>query len=511
MNDKQSFIDSIKRKLLSKNDLFDEALICFKNGCNRSAYIIAWITIVESLKHKISVFADLGDVNSIKAKEKIENLEKKKLSTDKTITEEAKTCNIVQDSEVSCLNFLWEQRCLFAHPYNARPTDDQVVHILNEAISITLGKDLYFNKEYLDDLCKKIVNHPHFVPSESSLQIDYYKHILTRVPEHLHPYIFKQILKEIAAIELNLSKEKEVLKLRRFLIEIMLKTTIPITDSRFQLEKGITVSPFTCWCGYVHRKTWHKIPDREKGMLFSYMLLEKDVKKSHRMYMIVSKIADVLEANYKNEFQTLLNHSEFDVSMAFKLDINYAFDRMINEMGCGWNQQNRVSSFLMSEPGDHFINDLSSEQMIELGRKLQWAKDQNSFTCRDYVNSIINGYKEVPDSLKAGIAIGHIVPVKSRFELPSKSEISKMVRLLEEITDKDALEKAYEAMNSIIEDLQPIRHERFPEETFTEDTKYISANMTDKKHQNAFNTFISTVKAYMDKTKEFGVNVPTNS
>ncbi len=496
MNEKEAFIDSIREKLISPNELFEESLLCFKNGCNRSSYIIAWISIVESLKQKISSFADLGDTNSIKAQARIEGAEKKKASTDRMITEEAINCNIIDDPQASSLNFLWEQRCLFAHPYYSKPTDDQVINILNEAIQITLGKDLNFNKAYLDELCRKIIDYPHFIPSQQGAK-SYFRQTLLRVPESLQPYLFKKILMEISKIDLDQSKLNETEKLRMFLVMLFLTTTIPINDTRFQLEKGITESPFTCWIGYVHKETWHKIPRREKTMLFSYLSSETDHFKLDRLYRITQKIGNQLEPKFQLQYGKILENSSFLDVMTYYLNVDTAFERIMSELSNGWDSQNMVCAFLNGENSHSFLSELSNLRQIELGRKIRYAADRNAFTAKDYVGSIISHNKEVPGCLKAGIGIGYIIPVKDQFEIPSKSEMNKMIQTLSSVNDSER-ELAYKFLNTQISSCKPPRWTTFSKEEFISDSSEILAKLDEFLDQTLFSSFIKSVNTYMD-------------
>ena len=137
---------------------FINSLIEKINSLNQLKY-----SIIESLKRKIFILSNLGDSRATTAKQKIEDAENEKLSADKLIFEESKVCGIIDNADYSKVAFLWEQRCLFAHPYNLNPEIDEVKHILGQAARITLWKELHFNKTYLTDLSENISSKPFFL------------------------------------------------------------------------------------------------------------------------------------------------------------------------------------------------------------------------------------------------------------------------------------------------------------------------------------------------------------
>ena len=163
--DYQEWISAIASRIIDPEDknIFKEVTQCMKSDCYRAAYILSWISLIESIKRKINQYASLGDKNAELAVEKIELAETQKLSADKLIYEQAKECGIVDDSELSIITFLWERRCLFAHPYEKQPDLDEVKYIITQSVNISLGKELHFNKNYIDDLCTNIAEKPFYL------------------------------------------------------------------------------------------------------------------------------------------------------------------------------------------------------------------------------------------------------------------------------------------------------------------------------------------------------------
>jgi len=58
---------------------FDEVIKIFSRKQYRSTYIMAWIMIVEALRHRISILVDSGEKNANKIISEIENLKETKI------------------------------------------------------------------------------------------------------------------------------------------------------------------------------------------------------------------------------------------------------------------------------------------------------------------------------------------------------------------------------------------------------------------------------------------------
>lgn len=72
-NSNQKWIDELSKRIIDQDDkpLFEEATNCFLSGYNRAAYIMLWLTLIESLKRKIKRFSDIGDSGAEDALKKL--------------------------------------------------------------------------------------------------------------------------------------------------------------------------------------------------------------------------------------------------------------------------------------------------------------------------------------------------------------------------------------------------------------------------------------------------------
>jgi hypothetical protein len=459
-----NWVNELRNKIIEKEDeiLFDEVAGCLSSNYLRASYILCWTCLIESLKRKISRFASLGDIRSNDALKRIEDAEKLKNSADKLIFEEAAKCGIIEAGEVSVVQFLWEQRCLFAHPYEKQPDVEEVKHIISQSVKISLGKELLFNKTYLEELCKNIAEKPFFLPNDIDKVRNFAQRTIGRTPEKLHPFFFKTALGAIGGIKDDDTKLYEVLKLRYHLVELFLNTTKSLEDSEWSLEHRATNYPFESFIGYVHSETWAKIPARIKEMLIAYLESCNDLVKLGIMKAIVSsmiKKTPAFEAEYKTRYYKKLKQLSFDSAITGYGNPNGAYQRIIDDLKTyRYNTQNPVIDYLKSKEAIELVKGLDFDKQRVLGQILYTASNAGHWKTRDFISSIKSGSYDYSDHVKSGIVMGYF---SEAIRIPRFEEASlrRNIELVNGLEDANR-EELYQDMKENLKNLTPDKFDK---------------------------------------------------
>lgn len=456
MSQEVDWINSIKRQIIENDDkvLFEESASCFLSGHYRSAYIVSWISLIESLKRKIHILSNLGDSRATDAKQKIEDAENDKQSADKLIFEEAKNCGIIDNADYSKVSFLWEQRCLFAHPYNLKPEIDEVKHIIGQSMRISLAKELHFNKKYLTELSDNISTKPFFLPTEIEQVRKFANRTISRIPQDLHPFFFKTLLFKVGEIALDDEKFNELRKLRYFIVELFINTQLPLDNTEWSLEHRVTNYTYECFIGFVHQETWVLLPDRIKEMLISYLEGEKDSSKLIALKSIAVSLVqhNKLEAAFTNRYHKMLNNLSFDNAIHFYGEPKYKYERIWSDLsGHKYVEQSPVIDYLSTDRGVMLINGLDKEKQIKLGRILKYAAYNSHYKSQHLITSIKNGSFAYSGWLKSGIAIACFSNVKDEFDLDLNTKsMNRFVAMMNELS-KDTQNESYDFLANLID------------------------------------------------------------
>lgn len=508
MKQDEQWIQEVKDQIIEEDDkvLFEEAAGCFLSGYYRSAYIVSWISLIESLKRKIHILSNLGDSRATDAKQKIENAENDKQSADKLIFEEAKNCGIIDNADYSKVSFLWEQRCLFAHPYNLKPEVDEVKHIIGQTLRISLGKELHFNKTYLTELADNISSKPFFLPTEIDQVRNYANRTISRIPKELHPFFFKILLFKVGEIALAEDKFNELRKLRYFIVELFINTQIPLDTTDWSIEHRVTNYPYECFIGFVHQETWTLLPDRIKEMLISYMENEKDTTKLIAIKSICGYLVqdNKLEDRFKNRFHKKLNSLSFDSAIHFYGEPKSKFNRIWEDLaGYQYDEQNPVIDYLRTDRGIELINGLDKEKQVKLGRLLKSAAANNHWKSQNIITSIKNGLLNYSEWLKSGITIATFSDLNDEFVL-DKKYLNSFVEIMNGLSE-DIQNESYNFIENLIVDEKVSEWEKmvFNEPEFIDlTTKALeSIEEWNPNNKQRFEQLIENIKNYFAQQK----------
>lgn len=389
----EEWIKGYRDKIHAPDDLviFDEISGCFQAGFLRSAYIMSWIGIAENLKAKILQSANLGDKQSENSLKTVEEAESKKLSVDKIILDEVVKLNLIDSSEQSALIFLWQRRCLFAHPYNMAPNEDELKHAVMHLVDICLSKPLLFKKNYLEELVKNLATKPYFLTGDVEKIEQYFMSIMPRITSNLHPFLFKSLLFELGNIIDDTSKDDIKRKLKIFLIVLLRESDLPLSDDSWTLEHKAINFPYTVLYGCAQIKTWSKFPQRVKEVLVDYAVAEKDNTKIWNIKYIFFHLVNKgqFDEIFKAKYFTMLDAISFSYAISFYGDSKKSYERLVEELDSGnFDKQNAVIHFLKEEKGKVFVTQLETHQLLNLGSSLLYCAKNGCWLGDEYIKSL---------------------------------------------------------------------------------------------------------------------------
>lgn len=362
--------------------LFDEAVACFDANLYRSAYIIAWLSIVESLKRRIKFFANSGNTNADKIYNQIIQKEQKAESVDKLVVIESKNIGIIATNDLPKFDFFYSNRCIYAHPYELSPKDTDVVYILEKSVEILFSKENYFGKEYIENVIENYLSQRHFLEHSSSKIKEYADEVLIKINPSLYPYFFKTLFFKLS----NNYEENESswlsLRFRVFIIRILENNITSINEeSIWGLRERSSKWPEICIYGFISVSIWKVISEDLKGILFRFV--EKgNLKSKFRVCNMLYLLRNSVElSNYQNDIFLKLAET-LDLTYSFQFynqeeKISFLLEKLNNT---NWKKQNKGIE-VFKKNFDPVIKDLLNEENgNEIGIGLLNCLISNNFT-----------------------------------------------------------------------------------------------------------------------------------
>ena len=120
----------------------------------RVAYIGVWLAIAEGLRRK---FTDMAPRDNVAARHlgEIEAREAQHKAIDAMLIRKAGEYGFVTDAEETRLRHVYENRNVFGHPYEQRPTRELIVAAAAEAVGVVLGRETQLREGYLSEQVRR--------------------------------------------------------------------------------------------------------------------------------------------------------------------------------------------------------------------------------------------------------------------------------------------------------------------------------------------------------------------
>lgn len=477
------WLEELRLKVLNDDDkiLFQEACNCFENGSYRSAYIMAWITLIESLKRKISFLASLEDARSVQAETEIIALESLGKSSDRLIFEKAKECEILNDTDYPTVSFFWTQRCLFAHPYNHVPTVDELKHIFSQILIISLEQETMFGMKYIDQLIP-LLEKSHITGKGYNEISQYAKRKVGRIKATVYPSLYKKLLYQIGV---NFDDSDRLIACRRyraFIVAIIERVGDQIGNSEWNLENRAEQFPFSVWFGAVSTTTWNYFPENIKELLIRYISEEKDERRQRFIFNIVQGLIDndVFEEKFMSRFNVYLDELTFEAAIEY-YQTDYKLERVVRELKTySFDRQNKVINFFKTEKGEEFLTDLEQLQLFWVGRLIQESERNGSWATGNYISSLLKTPSNDQLDLLGGVMFGHFI--SSTNQLRTDIDFKKIDKLLTLLDDhhisfvKDQLQRSASSLDPNEINVTPIERsfDRYKQSLVDQDNEHLS-------------------------------------
>lgn len=402
--------------------LFDEIENCYNSGAYRSAYIMIWISIAESIRYKLKEmsFKDSEIQNMLK---ELERNEKKGYSIDHLLLQYSKDLDYIDNDEFERLNTIRKMRNSYAHPTGKAPTENEVNCALATAITLVLSKPPLLRYNYANKTIEKIFNDPHYFDDDPLILKKYAKNFINRIHPDVLNFALKNILKNIndslEDYEMKKFRQRGLIFGYEIIKEIILNNLQNENDFNLYLDEY----PIPTSLLFLHKDIWTNLKYQEKNRAFGYIkeqIINRDLIWC-RKYAL-NKLYGLYESplftdRQNNEFKYLLESLRYKTLIYSGIPLNNYVERIINDLEShNWGYQQYAANALFEIPEDEVssVNDSIQEQ---LGRNILQSGQGNSWRTIDFIDSILNENKIYPLKFIYGIVAETLVNDDGEFRL----------------------------------------------------------------------------------------------
>lgn len=383
--------------------LFEEAANCASAGSLRAAYVMVWLACAESLKRRFRE-AQRRDGAAGIIVGNFEQKERDQKAIDKYLLEKAKDYGFFSDAAHLQLQHVYEMRCVYGHPYESAPTNEQVVHAASVAVDHLLSHPVRLKHGFVQSLLQSLLADKAFLDDTREAVKLFADEILRRIDDSVLAWMLDKYWADLEKIARDAS-QLTLLKRGVWFTREVLSVHGPDLLSPDQWHAKAGAYPETLirliragdlFCGI--------------GPLAQDSLIGKVIEFSQAgRPSLLQCFEPLLVGGSLSERQAerLREHiNALDVKLLSSCGLNTAtcFPRIITALQSRtWPVQNPAIRFIASNGPDQ-ASELNREQLIELGRNILQAAEGSAGSAASFLSDLKSDNAAWPADLLRGIA-----------------------------------------------------------------------------------------------------------
>lgn len=429
-------ISAYSPKILYKEDkpIFEEAVKSYDAGAKRAAYILIWISCAESLKRRFKE-AQKRDSNAGVIVGEINNKEQNHQSIDKYVLDKAKDYGFLTDTAHNILNHVYEMRCVYGHPYEQAPSDQQIDHAASSVIDHVLSQPVKLKHGFANQLINNLLSDHSYLDDQASVVKDFTEEIIPRIDSSIYVWLLEKYWQELEKMAddptLNVFVNRGVYFTRTFLKSIGCQLY-----SKQEWHEKLSTYPKILTRVFSDSVLFKKIGRLAQDYLVGEIIKEfsKRATTMQRLERLYEK--SVLSTRQADKFIEAIESAKSKDIYSSNIDIYLCFDRIISDLKShNWYTQNPAIDYVISN-GPDALKNLNPAENRELGRNILQSAEGSSGSAIRFLEEIDANQDKWPLALTEGMLLECFINEKK--ELRFKIKYLKLViRLIDKITPND--------------------------------------------------------------------------
>ena len=383
--------------------LFDEAVRVARAGALRSAYLMVWLACAESLKRRFNEAKTRDDVAGRIAGE-IEKREVDRRSVDKYLLDEAQSYGFISDSGKTVLTHIYEKRCIFAHPYEEGPSEEQLMEAASAIVELLLSKPIKLRYGYGKQLLGSLLGDQSFLDDQEAAVVKFAKSIPSRLDERVHTWLLDQYWAELERLSSDPSMaiffRRGIWFCRTMLDEIGVETL-----DHEEWHGKVSSFPRTMIDLCCHPLLFGKIGELAQNSVIGAILQESETSAGVLAGLEGLGDAGSLSERQRERLDEHVSGLSWSVILASGLSTKTCYPRLIKALkSSNWYTQNPAINMIVSN-GPEQAAELSEDKQENLGRNLLQAGEGTSASAIRFLEQLSRDMTGWPVGILRGITL----------------------------------------------------------------------------------------------------------
>lgn len=428
------------------NVLLAEASDCLLAGAHRAAYITIWLATAESLRRKFREAAVRdGQAGAILAQ--IQQLEDQHKAVDGVLIKKAKEYGFITDAEATRLQHLYENRNVFGHPYEQRPSEQLVRTAASEAVDIVLGRPVALREGYLSQQVNRITSDTTFLSDDEDAVMEYAQVVHGRSAADRRIWFLRKLFSALDGVFADPSTDRlqrrGIWFVRAFLeadLNILNQwdAVDDLPDHRRVLAVVLAVDSI-----------FGQLSVHAQDIVVNVLLQEASTDSSYlRMVDELSK-AGVLRQVHQAGLDRVIDEFPRRRLFASDLPLRTYFRRVIETLTTySWDAQNEAIPAL-GNAGPTGVGDLANDDQENLGRNVMQAAEGNAWAAIDFLDDLAITSPQWPPAFVRGVVMEPFANEAGELRLKTRQMVRALLGGLRAVPEDDRPDLVREIIDAI--------------------------------------------------------------
>jgi hypothetical protein len=381
--------------------LFDEAINSATSSAVRAAYIMVWLSCAESLKRRFRV-AKTRDGAAKRICGEIERREKAHQSVDVYLLDEAKDYGFLSDTEHLQLKHIYEMRCVYGHPYEKAPSDQELVAAAECVVEIVLSKPVRLRHGFLDNQAKLLTQNSTYLDDDHSAVCEYSKEIISRADPSLLEWWCEKILTGMETIKADPNLGVMV-KRGYWVVENVLKSLSSSDLAGWNIEQLLLSFPDFAPRLLALPTVFPHLSQQQQDMIIGALLEAADARPAGLGRIQTLDQNSCLNARQRTRFKESVADVKLESLSKAGLELRMYWARLVEDLKShNWYVQNPAIKALR-QAGPTQVASLEEPEQLLLGNNVLQAADGGSKEARELAEALVKESKEWPRAFIHGL------------------------------------------------------------------------------------------------------------
>jgi hypothetical protein len=426
-------LKDFRDKISEEEDLilFDEVLECVKAEAYRSAYIMNWICIAESIRNKLEKMK-VRDPNIKDICNNLKNSAETGHSIDLPLITYAKSLGIIDEDEFKRLDLIRNMRNSYAHPSGNAPGKREVSCAITTGVKIVLSKPPLLRKGYVRQYLNKIFTDKNYMMDSQPIILEQAKTFILRVNPDSLSYAFEISLKKFD--ECIGDYDLKIFETRAFIFshELLKKIITELNDE--DIHNLIDEHDVASSLLFGNYEFWPELNFDIKHRVYECIVDSIDnpnfVLYNNKLLKVIFNLYELkyLSEKQNTRFIGIIEELDYSPLVYSPITFNYYSERILQDLEShNWDRQNYACETLRKVNMDE-IESLDENILEQLGRNILQSAVGGSWKAKDFLGEV--KFEYWPLKFVEGILLETMVNDDDKFRFKGNSLRTVLLKVI---------------------------------------------------------------------------------